>query len=265
MRLNRGTILLLLASLIVIVAVVLLNNQRTSAPDVTPTATESAGAGPVFPTIADVNNQGSIVKFEVTDTAANTKVVMTKDAANIWTITESASPSQLPTDQTKAVGTMSVLASMTALDSFTTDKLADFGLDQPKYTMALTDKDNKTYTLKIGNPTPANPRYYALVDDNTTTVYILSKDLIDGLIKQISEPPYVPSPTPTATFTATANPYSEVDQTATAVMDQQTATAMAEITVEATQEATAEAVSPTVAPTSAPTVKATEATPEATP
>ncbi len=265
MRLNRGTILLLLASLIVIVAVALLNSQRTSAPDVTPTATLGAGAGPIFPTIADVNNQGTIVKFEVTNTVDNQKVVMTKDAANVWTITKSASPSELATDQTKAVGTMSVLASLTALDSFTTDTLADFGLDQPKYTMVLTDKDNKTYTLKIGNQSPANPRYYGLVDDNTTTVYVLSKDLIDGLIKQITEPPYVPSPTPTATFTATANPYSEVDQTATAVMDQQTATAMAEITVEATQEATAEAVSPTLAPTTAPTVAATEATAEATP
>jgi len=257
MRLNRGTILLLLASLIVIVAVALLNSQRTSAPDVTPTATQSEGAGPIFPTIADVNNQGNIVRFEVADVAANLKVVMTKDAANVWTVTESASPSQLATDQTKAVGTMSVLASLTALDSFTTDKLADFGLDQPKYTMMLTDKDNKTYTVKVGNQSPANPRYYALVDDNTTTVYVLSKDLIDGLIKQISEPPFVPSPTPTATFTATANPYSEVDQTATAVMDQQTATALAEITVEATQEATAEAVSATSAPS--------EATPETTP
>jgi hypothetical protein len=241
MRLNRGTILLVLVSLIVIVAVVMLNNQRTSAPDVTPTATLGAGAGPIFPTIADVNNQGNIVKFEVTDNTANQKVVMTKDAANVWKIEESAAPSELATDQTKAVGTMSVLASLTALDSFTTDKLADFGLDQPKYTMVLTDKDNKTYTLKVGNQSPANPRYYGLVDDNTTTVYVLSKDLIDGLIKQITQPPYVPSPTPTATFTATANPYSEVDQTATAVMDQQTATAMAEITVEATQESTAEA------------------------
>lgn len=256
MRLNRGTILLLLGSLIVIAGVLLLNSRRTSAPDVPPTATLSEGVGPLFPTIADVNNQGNIVRFEVTDTAANQKVVMTKDDANVWKIEESAAPSGLATDQTKAVGTMSVLASMTSLDRFTTDKLADFGLDQPKYTMVLTDKDGKTYVLKVGNQSPANPRYYGLVDDDTTTVYVLSKDLIDGLIKQITQPPYVPSPTPSATFTATANPYSEVDQTATAVIQQ---TAQAELTVEATQEATAEA-------TTEVTVEATaEATAEATP
>src|SRR5687767_15151709 len=134
MRLNRGTVVLLLVSLIVIAAVWLLNSQRTSAPDITPTATVSAGAEPIFPTIADVNNQGNIVRFEVTDNTAATKIVMTKDAANVWTVIESATPSDLATDQTLAVGTMSVLASLNAVDSFTTENLADFGLDQPKYT-----------------------------------------------------------------------------------------------------------------------------------
>ncbi len=257
MRLNRGTIFLLVGSLIVILAVVLVNNQRTSAPDVTPTATQGAGAGPIFPTIADVNNQSNIVRFEVISNTDNQKIVMTKDDAGVWKVEESASTSELATDQTKAVGTMSVLASLSSVDRFTTDKLADFGLDQPQYTMVLTDKDNKTYTLKVGNLSPANPRYYALVDEDTTTVYVVPKDLIDGLIKQITEPPYVPTPTPTATFTATANPYSEVDQTATAVI-QQTATAQAELTVEATEETTPEATAPAAEET-------TEATAEATP
>jgi hypothetical protein len=244
MRLNRGTVVLLLVSLVVIVAVWLLNSQRTSAPDITPTATVSAGAGPIFPTIADVNNQGNIVRFEVTDNTAATKIVMTKDAANVWTVTESASPSNLATDQTLAVGTMSVLASLNAVDSFTTENLADFGLDQPKYTMVLTDTDSKTYTVKIGNQSPANPRYYALVDDNTTTVYVLLKDLVDGLIRQITSPPYVPTPTPTITLTPSPNPYSEVQQTATAVVEQTaTASALLELTPEVTLEATSEATS----------------------
>jgi len=243
MRLNRGTILLLLGSLVVIVAVLLLNNQRTSAPDVTPTATGAPGAGPIFPAIADVANQGNIVRFEVTDNIANTKIVMTKDDANVWTVEESASTLDLATDQTKAVGTMSVLASLTATDSFTTENLADFGLDQPKYTMVLTDKDGNTYTLKIGNQSPANPRYYALVDEDTTTVYVVPKDLVDNLIRQITEPPFVATPTPTITPTASPNPYSEVEQTATAVVEQ-TATAQAVATLEAaTVEATAEATS----------------------
>lgn len=239
MRLNRGTILLLLVSLVVIVAVLALNNQRTSAPDVTPSATALAEAGPIFPAIADVDDQGNIVRFEVTDNSAGTKIVMTKDEADVWTVEESASPDDLATDQTKAVGTMSVLASLNALDRFTTENLAEFGLDEPTYTLVLTDSEDQTYTLKIGNQSPANPRYYALVDDDTGTVYVVQKDLVDNLTRQITQPPYVPSPTPTATATATANPFSEVQQTATAAA-QQTATAEAIATIEATVEVTAD-------------------------
>lgn len=248
MRFNRSTVLLLLGSIVIIAAVLILGGQRATAPDVTPEATE-AGSGPIFPEIADVNNQNDINRFEVADTTAGTRIAMTKDAGGVWTIAESAAPSDLATDQTAAVGTMSVLASLVATSSFPAENLADFGLDAPKYTMALTEADGTVYSVKIGNPS-ASPRYYALVGEDTSTVYLLPKDLIDNLIRQIIEPPYMPAPTPTITPTATANPYSEVEQTATAAA---AFTATAESTPEATPEATVEA-----------TAEATEATAEAT-
>ena len=245
MRLNRGTVLLLAVSLIVIVIVVLVNSQQATAPDVTPTAAASA-AGAVFPSIASVDNQGDINRFEVVNNVDSTHFLMTKDDGGVWTVTKSSSPSELATDQTKAVGTMSILASLAATDSFTTDSLADFGLDAPKYVLTLTAKDGTTYVVNVGNQSPANPRYYGLINDDTTTVYLLPKDTIDNLVKQITQPPYVASPTPTPTFTPSPNPYSEVQQTATAGV-QQTATAQAtlemtpEVTAEATEAATAEA------------------------
>lgn len=249
MRLNRGTILLLLGSVAIIAAVLILSGQRANAPDVTPEATE-VGAGPIFPDIADVNNQNDINRFEVIDNTAGTKVVMTKDESGVWTIAESASPSEMATDQTEAVGTMSVLASLVATSNFPAENIADFGLDVPKYTMSLTETDGTIHTVKVGNPS-ASPRYYGLVGDDTSTVYLLPKDLIDNLIRQITDPPYVPSPTPTATATATANPYSEVQQTATAAA---AFTATAVFTPEATEEATNEA-----------TTDVSEATAEMTP
>lgn len=249
MRLNRGTLGLILASIVVIAAVLLLNNQPASAPGGTPTATGVAGSGPLFPDIADVNNQGKIVRFEVVDVAFSSKVVMTKDEAGVWTVSEATNTQTLATDQTKAVGTMSVLASLSAVDRFETDKLADFGLDAPKYTLLLTDSDGKTYGVKVGNKAAANPRYYVLVNDDVKNVYVVPKDLVDGLIGQIANPAYVASPTPTASPTSTPNPYSEVEQTATAAVELQnlfatltaTAQATAEATADSTSEATAEA------------------------
>jgi hypothetical protein len=247
MRLNRGTIVLLVASLVVIIVVGVISSQRATAPDITPTTTlAAAAAGPLFPDIAPTDNQGNINRFEVVDSLTSTRFAMTKDDGGVWTIAESGSPQELATDQTRAVGTMSNLASLAATDSFTTHNLADFGLDQPRYVMTLTAKDGTTYSIKVGNQSPTNPRYYALKDADTTTVYIVPKEIVDLLAATIVNPPYVATPTPSPTLTATPNPVSEVDQTATAVIVQ-TATAQAtlemtaEVTAEATDDATAEA------------------------
>jgi asparagine N-glycosylation enzyme membrane subunit Stt3 len=260
MKLNRGTLLLALASLVVIIAMLLLSGQPASAPTSTPTPT-GEGAGPLFPEIADTTAQAGIVRFEVVNNSDSSKVVMTKDDAGVWTVVEATNAQQLATDQTKAINAMSQLASLNAAERFTAENLADFGLDAPTYTLTLTDKDGKTYVVRIGNKASASPRYYALVNDDMTTVYFVQATTVDGLTRNITQPAYVPSPTPSPSPTATPNPYSEVEQTATAQAEMQnffatlTATAAAP---EGTAEATAEATSETASEASA------EATPEAT-
>jgi hypothetical protein len=239
----------------------------------TPTATAET-AGPLFPDINSVDSQSKIVRFEIVNTTDNSKVVMTKDAASVWTVSEATNTQQLATDQTKAVGMMSNLASLTAIDKFETDKLADFGLDKPKYTMTLTDSAGKTYSVKVGNKAITAPRYYVLVNDDTKTVYLVQSSTVDMLIANIAIPAYVASPTPLPSATPSPNPYSEVEQTATAVVEQQnfmiTLTAMAEATSEATGEATGEVTAETTAqiapPASAtPLPTATKVSPSATP
>ncbi len=272
MRLNRGTLIFGLACIIVVAAVLILSNQPggLTVPSGTPTATTQT-AGPLFADINTVDTQSKIVRFEIVNTTDNSKVVMTKDAASVWTVSEATNTQSLATDQTKAVGMMSNLASLTAVETFETDKLADYGLDKPKYTMTLTDSDGKTYSVKVGNKATTTPRYYVLVNDDTKMVYLVQSSTVDMLIANIAIPAYVASPTPTATATASPNPYSEVEQTATAVVQQQqliiTLTAMAEKTAEATGEATSEVtaestaqIAPestteaaTLAPTTAPT------------
>lgn len=245
MRLNRGTLVLGLVSIVVIVAVLLLSNQPGGLTVTTGTPTATAqSAGPLFPDINTVDTQSKIVRFEVVNTTDNTKVVMTKDAASVWTVSEATNAQQLATDQTKAVGMMSNLASLTAIEKFETDKLVDYGLDKPKYTLTLTDSDGKTYSVKVGNKATTTPRYYVLTNDDTKNVYLVQNSIVDMLIANIAIPAYVASPTPLPTATASPNPYSEVEQTATAVVEQQnfiiTLTAMAEKTAEATAEATGE-------------------------
>lgn len=278
MRLNRGTLILIVISVVVIVAITLLSNQQASAPAV-PTVSATASSVPVF---ADLTDTSKIVRFDATNLSDNTKVAMTKDAGGVWTVIDATNVQTLATDQTKASTAVNSMAGLIAADKFETDKLADFGLNTPKYKLMLTDSDGKTYTLQIGNAAVANQRYYVQVNDDTKNVFVVPKESIDALTGQITLPAYVASPTPTATSTSTPNPYSEVEQTATqSALQQQvystlTATALgtysptsvppeastAEVTAEATMESTPEA---TVEATTEATVESTpEATVEAT-
>ncbi|HUN05161.1 MAG TPA: DUF4340 domain-containing protein [Aggregatilineales bacterium] len=273
MRLKPGTILTFLGALIVIVVGVLLTNQQATTPAATATPTAAGeGAGPLFPTIADAANQASIVRFEVQDVTAGTKIVMTKDATtNNWAVTESGVPGDQGTDQAKAVAAMSRLAGLNSTQSFALGDtaLSSFGLDAPQYILILTDSTGATYTVRVGATNAATRRYYALVNDDTTTVYVINQSDIDNLKGQITAPPYLPTATPTVTPTSTPNPFSEVEQTATAVVEQ-TATmdammtviaatleSTAEVTAEATAEAAAAASSTPIPPASATPVPAT--------
>lgn len=273
MRLKPGTILTFLGALIVIVVGVLLTNQQATTPAATATPTAAGeGAGPLFPTIADAANQASIVRFEVQDVTAGTKIVMTKDATtNNWAVTESGVPGDQGTDQAKAVAAMSRLAGLNSTQSFALGDtaLSSFGLDAPQYILILTDSTGATYTVRVGATNAATRRYYALINDDTATVYVINQSDIDNLKGQITAPPYLPTATPTVTPTSTPNPFSEVEQTATAVVEQ-TATmdammtviaatleSTAEVTAEATAEAAAAASSTPVPPASATPVPAT--------
>ncbi len=242
MRFNRGTIVLLVASVVVILAVLLLNNQPASAPAPTPEAT-AEGAGPVFAAIAEAPD--NIVRVEVVNNDTAETTVLTKDDGGAWTVAEATHASELATDQTKVAEVVKSLASMTATGSFALgDQTAEsFGLDTPVYTFTLTDAGSATYVLKLGNKS-LNSQYYTFINDDAATVYLLPGTTVDTLIQQvITVPPYVASPTPTPTPSRTPNPYSEVDQTATAAVEMtqfyQALTATAEASAEATAEATA--------------------------
>jgi protein-disulfide isomerase len=236
MRLDQRTVILLVVSLVVIVTVLLITSPA-SAPGVTPTSVEQTA--PVFGEL----DQTTITGITVTNNDTGETTVLAKDAADVWTVSEATNSSDRATDQeavTTALGTFTALASS---ENFTTENLADFGLDTPTYTLVMTAADGTTYTLLVGNKAPANPRYYALVNDDTSTVYVVQQTQVNQLTNLIATPPYVPPPTATATFTPSPNPYSEVEQTATAAVEQTATTEalFAQMTAEATGEATAEA------------------------
>ncbi len=257
MRLDQRTVILLVVLLVVIVAGLVITNPA-NAPAETPTPVE--GSGPVFGEI----DQTTITGIAVTNNDTGETTVLTKDEGGAWAITEATNSTDRATDQAAVTTALNTLATLASSESFTTENLADFGLDAPTHTIVLTAVDGTTHTLLVGGKAPANPRYYSLLDDDATTVYVVNSTGVDSVTGLIAAPPYVPAPTATATFTPSPNPYSEVEQTATAAIEQEAtmqslfATMTATAGGESTAEATAEAASADV------TEEATEAVAEAT-
>jgi Domain of unknown function (DUF4340) len=211
MRLNRGTLILLLASLVVIAVVLILSNNQASAPGAettTPSAFSTAAAvGPLLPDL----DQAAIASVEITNNQAGSSTVLTKNGTGIWTIASATYSSDRETDQAAAAEAITSLVALQANDSFESDKLSDFGLDNPAHVITITNADGTQYVIYVGNKNPAGNRNYVLV---TTQ---------EGV--EIT-------PVPDSTAEATAEATSE----ATA----ETTSEAAEISAEATAEATSE-------------------------
>lgn len=318
MRLNTGTLLLILAAVVVIAVVILLNGQPATAPG-DPTPTSAAVTGSVFVGV-DAPGADSIT---LTNYESGEFVTFTRDTGGAWDIAGTYSSDVTDPLQDGVVTGIAPIQSLVFLDSFESDQLSGFGLDQPTYTIEVNGADGTQYTLYVGSLNPSGNRYYAVAqtfagaastaDPNaalstaettpeatpeatpdmtaeatadaastpeamldplsdgavmdaltldralgarptlsgTQTILLIDNAVIDTLLDLIVAPPYAPPPTATLLPTSTPNPFSEVEQTATAASVFATATAAAQITAEATAEATGEAAS--------------EATAEATP
>jgi hypothetical protein len=266
MRINGRNLIFIAIGLIVMVALIVLGTRDANAPDGNGDPTETAAQiGPLFPDLSEEN----VVRFEIrgferepeevdpeepTATPTPTplpdvevetgpidpgEVIMTKDDENIWTIEEATNSTDREPDQLIIVGAMSLVVGLEYDDRFSLEEtggaLEDFGLDDPAYEIVLSDGETDA-TLTLGDTNPAGQRYYATLNDDTDTVYLVTTSILNNIVDYTLEPPYVPAPTATPTPFPTANPFSEVEQTATAEVELG-ATATAEAEFMATIEA----------------------------
>ncbi len=196
MRLNRNTLIILLISLVVIgVASVLLNNPPANTGNATPTA--EGFVGRMFPDLALESVNG----LRVRDEATSTETAYAQDAEGTWNIAfTTLTTASLTTNLTQTTMDERVanIIALEAPESFITDDLVPFGLDAPAFTVTMTTRDNQTFTLKIGKKNPQNNRYYALLGEDTSKVYLLTGvGKIDPVTQLAATPPIVVPPTPT--------------------------------------------------------------------
>jgi hypothetical protein len=191
MRLNRGTIALIVLSVVAIVAIAIFRNQPppVAAPELTP---ESTSTGPIFASI----DTSTVNRFEVRDNNTGQGTVLTRDAALVWAITESAIPGTTPVDQARVNTQLGIFTTLSATDRFTATNPADFGLDAPDYTITIARLDGSAHTVRVGNPNPGASRYYVQVDDQPDVI-LVQQSAIASLTSMVTIPPYIPLPTAT--------------------------------------------------------------------
>ena len=100
---------------------------------------------------------------------------------------------------------MTQLTSLKVTSSIsTTENLAEYGLDQPAYTITVNVNDGGQLLAQVGSATATSSGYYVLVPGGVPQ--IVAKYGLDAVLKLLTNPPIAtPTATPTVVITATSD------------------------------------------------------------
>ena len=189
MRLNRTTLLLLFGSLGVILVALLLINLPVSAPESETPMPGEAISGPVF---ADPDSTG-ISQLSLTQ-ADGTSLLLSRDDAGWRFETEAYADREV--DVAVLQANLDRLPDLRYSDQFAAQNLAVYGLDAPGFTLSIRSGESSE-SFALGNLNPGETRYYALRNDDSETVYLLTPtSVLDALKSLIANPPLLALPTP---------------------------------------------------------------------
>ena len=191
---QTGTWVTILLLVIAVGAVFYMNRQAETAAEetLTPEATEQAF----------VFDESSLLNAIEVNSAEGTVTEIKRNAENAWALIQ---PEKAEADQGLAEAAASQITALGIITEVSdASNLADFGLEDPAYSINLGFEGGSTNTLKVGDLTPSQNGYYVQVDDGT--VYVVGRDGIDALINLTLAPPYLSTPTPLPTVTSTPLP-----------------------------------------------------------
>ncbi|MCC6300036.1 MAG: DUF4340 domain-containing protein [Anaerolineales bacterium] len=129
-------------------------------------------------------------------------VEVAKNAEGAWGLIQ---PLEASADPSAAEAAASQIAALRIEDTIPALDLEIVGLKDPAYTLTVAFGDVKR-KAEIGVLTPTENKYYAL--SPTGEVVTIDKFSIDGLLKLLTNPPYLETPTPSPTATETSLPSS---------------------------------------------------------
>jgi hypothetical protein len=132
-------------------------------------------------------DEAAITKLELKKKDAE-PIVLAKSNPGAWQITQ---PKQFGADQSVVSSALSTLSSLNA-ERLVEDKASDlkqYGFEHPAVEVDITEKDNKTQRLLLGDETPAGSAVYAMLagDPRVFTMASYSKTSIDKSLNDLRD------------------------------------------------------------------------------
>jgi hypothetical protein len=151
-----------------------------------PTDNTASASTATSPAILKLDS-ASITKLEMKNKDSE-PIVLAKDSSGTWEITQ---PKAMPADQSVISGTLSSLSSLSS-ERLVEDKPADlkpFGLDSPAFELDITERDNHSQKLLLGDQTPTGSAIYAMLagDPRLFTIPSYTKTSIDKSVNDLRD------------------------------------------------------------------------------
>lgn len=248
MRLNRSTLILLAACVLIIVGVLLVNNNQQNAAvntALTPSGSPTVDlGGPLFPGL----DATQVALLTITDNATGASSSYARGGESGWQRLNSTDTQAL--DATALNTRATDFAALEADDTFSSDSLAQFGLDTPAYTITATTTDGTRHLLHVGDENVSGNRYYVVAMPSQTAMSSAPVTSSETGVEATGEAvaPKRFAPPAQATFEVTP----DMDMTSEALIETTDemvpmATVIPELTLEAIFEATLEATAESTA------------------
>jgi hypothetical protein len=156
-----------------------------------PAADNPSAAASASPAILKLD-ESTITKLDLEQRDAS-PVVLAKASSGTWEITQ---PKPLRADQSLVSGMLAALSSLSS-ERVVEDSAVDltkYGLERPALAMAITEKDNKSQRLLLGDDTPTGGAVYAKLaeDPRIFTLASSSKNNIDKSLNDLRDKRLLP-------------------------------------------------------------------------
>lgn len=129
-------------------------------------------------------------------------VGVARNAENAWALTR---PVEAGAEQGASEAAASQLTTMRVLERIPEIDPGLVGLEEPEYILTVKFDDDTERTIHVGVVTPSESGFY-VQDESGGDILIVSRSSMESLLRLLTNPPYLETPTPSPTSSEAGTP-----------------------------------------------------------